>query len=55
MRVALDAIKEHNNIKCIILDDLNAIKHKDSPKKIHEELNIDVYQVETRWGFVIID
>lgn len=55
MRVALDAIKEHNNIKCIILDDLNNIKHKESPKKIHEELRVDVYQVETRWGFVVID
>ena len=55
MRLALDAIKEHNNIKCMVLDDLNSIKHKESPKKIHEELNLDVYQVETRWGFVVID
>jgi hypothetical protein len=55
LSVILEAAKAEGNIKCLILDDLDRIKHKESPKRLHDELGVDVYQVEARWGFTIID
>jgi hypothetical protein len=55
LSVILEAAKAEGNIKCLILDDLDRIKHKESPKRLHDELGVDVYQVEARWGFAIID
>ena len=55
MTVALDAIKEYNNVRCLILDDLHQVKHKDSPDRIHEDLGLDIYQVEHRWGFTVVE
>lgn len=48
------SIDLYDNIRCIILDDLNSSKHSRTPDMLEKEYGIDVYQVEDRWGFAVV-
>ena len=54
LEIVMAAIDLYDNIRCIILDDLTTIKHSGTPEILEKEYGLDVYQVENRWGFVIV-
>lgn len=54
LEIIMAAIDLYDNIRCIILDDLTTIKHSGTPEILEKEYGLDVYQVENRWGFVIV-
>ena len=54
LEIVMAAIDLYDNIRCIILDDLTTIKHSETPEILEKKYGLDVYQVENRWGFVIV-
>jgi hypothetical protein len=39
----------------LILDDIHTEKHRSTVPKLEETFGVDVYQVEDRWGFTVIE
>lgn len=54
LEIIMAAIDLYDNVRCLILDDLTTIKHSGTPEILEKEYGLDVYQVENRWGFVIV-
>ena len=55
--IFLDWLKSQRQPRTVplILDDIHSEKHRTSVPMLEESFGVDVYQVEDRWGFTVIN